>query len=154
MSGKSLKGFKMLTLGWDDGVSFVPLDFVLGAATDPSKRVCGITKEMHHRSCGARRRQEALRKATELLLPLLQRAKALGIWADDLLMDSWFAFPSVLAGVHELLPVICRAKDLPNVLYAFRGGNSAWAACTARRKSVRGGPNIWRARWWRAGVWR
>ena len=71
VSGKSLKGFKMLTLGWDDGVSFVPLDFVLGAATDPEKRVCGITRELHHRSCGARRRQEALRKATELLLPLL-----------------------------------------------------------------------------------
>ena len=121
VSGKSLKGFKMLTLGWDDGVSFVPLDFVLGAATDPSKRVCGITKEMHHRSCGARRRQEALRRATELLLPLLKRAKAQGIWADYLLMDSWFAFPSVLAGLHELLPVICRAKDLPNVLYRFQG---------------------------------
>ena len=44
VSGKSLKGFKMLTLGWDDGVSFVPLDFVLGAATDPSKRVCGVTQ--------------------------------------------------------------------------------------------------------------
>ena len=80
--GKSLKGFKMLPLGRDDGVSFVPLDFVLCAATDREKRVCGITKEMHHLSCGARRRQEALRKATELLLPLLKRAKAPGIWAD------------------------------------------------------------------------
>ena len=102
-------------------MSFVPLDFVLGAATDPEKRVCGMTKEMHHRSCGARRRQEALRKATELLLPLLKRAKAPGIWADYLLMDSWFAFPSVPAGLHELLPVICRAKDMPNVLYRFQG---------------------------------
>ena len=55
MSGKSLKGFKMLTLGRDDGVSFVPLDFVLGAATAPNKQVCGITREMHHRSCGVRR---------------------------------------------------------------------------------------------------
>ena len=121
VSGKSLKGFKMLTLGWDDGVSFVPLDFVLGAAGDPEKQVCGITKEMHHRSCGARRRLEALRKATELLLPLLKRTKAQGIWADYLLMDSWFAFPSVLAGLHELLPVICRAKDLPNIRYLFQG---------------------------------
>ena len=121
VSGKSVKGFKMLTLGWDDGVSFVPLDFVLCAATDPKQRVCGITKEMHQRSCGARRRQEALRKATELLPPLLNRAKALGIWADYLLMDSWFAFPSILASLHELLPVICRAKDMPNVHYRFQG---------------------------------
>ena len=125
MSGNCLKGFKMLTLGRHGGVSFVPLDFVLGAATDPSKRVCGVTKEMHHRSCGARRRQEALRKATELLLPLLNRAKALGIWADYLLMDSWFAFPSISARLHELLPVICRAKDCPTCSIAFRDGNSA-----------------------------
>ena len=43
-TGRYLKGFKLLALGWDDGVSFVPLDFVLCAATDPKKRVCGITK--------------------------------------------------------------------------------------------------------------
>ena len=55
VSGKSLKGFKMLTPGWDDGVSFAPLDFVLCAATGPETRVYGITKEMHHLSCGARR---------------------------------------------------------------------------------------------------
>ena len=36
-------------------------------------------------------------------------------------MDSWFAFPSILARLHELLPVICRAKDMPNVLYRFQG---------------------------------
>ena len=53
--------------------------------------------------------------------PLLKRAKALGIWADYLLMDSCFAFPSVLADLHELLPVLCRAKDMRNVLYRFRG---------------------------------
>ena len=119
--GKSVKGFKLLALGWGDGVSFVPLDFVLCAATDPNKRVCDITKEMDHHCCGYRRRREALRKATDLLLPLLKRTKALGIWADYLLMDSWFAFPSVLADLHALLPVICRAKDLPNVRYRFRG---------------------------------
>ena len=36
-------------------------------------------------------------------------------------MAGWFAFPSVLAGLHELLPVICRAKDMPNVLFRFQG---------------------------------
>ena len=36
-------------------------------------------------------------------------------------MAGWFAFPKVLAELHELLPVICRAKDLPNVRYNFQG---------------------------------
>ena len=117
--GKSVKGFKLLLLGWSDGVSFVPLDFVLCAATEAKQLVCDVTKEREHHCCGYRRRQEARHKATELLVPLLKRAKALGIWADYLLMDSWFAFPKVLAELHALLPVICRAKDLPNVRYNF-----------------------------------
>ena len=119
--GKSVKGFKLLTLGWGDGVSFVPLDFILCAAAESKNLICGVAKEMDHHCCGYRRRQEALRKATQLLTPLLKRAKALGIWADYLLMDSWFAFPKVLAELHELLPVICRAKDLPNIRYRFQG---------------------------------
>ena len=119
--GKSVKGFKLLLLGWSDGASFVPLDFVLCAATEAKKLVCDLAKEMDHHCCGYRRRQEARHKATELLVPLLKRAKALGMWADYLLMDSWFAFPKVLAELHALLPVICRAKDLPNVRYNFQG---------------------------------
>ena len=50
-------------------MSFVPLDFVLCAATAPNKRVCDITKEREHHCCGYRRCRAALRKATELLLP-------------------------------------------------------------------------------------
>ena len=79
--GKSVKGFKLLTLGWGDGVSFVPLDFILCAAAESKNLICGVAKEMDHHCCGYRRRQEAMRKATQLLTPLLKRAKALGIWA-------------------------------------------------------------------------
>ena len=42
--GRNLKGFKLLTLGWSDGNSFLPLDFVLCSSTNEEKRLQGITQ--------------------------------------------------------------------------------------------------------------
>ena len=41
-TGQSLKRFKLLTLGWSDGVSFLPLDFALCSSAKASKRLQGI----------------------------------------------------------------------------------------------------------------
>ena len=45
-ANRSLKGFKLMTLGWSDGVSFLPLDFILCSASEASKRLQGIRKEL------------------------------------------------------------------------------------------------------------
>jgi hypothetical protein len=49
---RNLKGFRLLTLGWSDGNSFLPLDFFLCSSTKPDKRLQGITKEIDKRNCG------------------------------------------------------------------------------------------------------
>jgi hypothetical protein len=113
----SLKGFKLLTLGWSDGVSFLPLDFTLCSSAKASKRVQGIKKELDKRCCGYKRRMEAMDKSTNHLEPMVKRVLARGIRADYLLMDSWFAFPSILATLGKHLPVICMGKDMPKVFY-------------------------------------
>lgn len=48
-TGRSLKGFKLMTLGWSDGNSFLPLDFVLCASANAEKRLQGIAKELDKR---------------------------------------------------------------------------------------------------------
>ena len=53
-SGTSLKGFKLLTLGWSDGFSFLPLDFVLCSSAKAEKRVQDIKKSLDKRTCGYR----------------------------------------------------------------------------------------------------
>jgi len=63
-SGRNLKGFKLLTLGWSDGNSFLPLDFVLCSSTKEDKRLQGITKELDKRSCGYKRRVEAITRTS------------------------------------------------------------------------------------------
>jgi DDE superfamily endonuclease len=58
-SGRNLKGFKLLTLGWSDRASFLPLDFALCSYAKAEKRVQGITKDLDKRTCGYKRRLEA-----------------------------------------------------------------------------------------------
>lgn len=112
-----LNGFKMLTLGWSDGVSFLPLDFVLRSSTEVKNRIQGVTKDLDKRTCGYRRRLEAMTKSTELVEDMVKRVLALGIKADYVLMDSWFSFPSVITALSRHVPVICMAKDMEKVHY-------------------------------------
>ncbi len=93
ITGRSLKGFKLLNMGWSDGFSFLPLYFVLCSSAKEEKRVKGITKVLDKRTCGYKRRQEATTKSTELLEAMVKRAISYGIKADYLLMDSWFCWP-------------------------------------------------------------
>jgi len=120
-SGTSLKGFKMLTLGWSDGASFLPLDFILCSSAKAEKRVQDIKKELDKRTCGYKRRLEAITKSTQHLENMVKRALALGVKAEYILMDSWFCWPAILAKLGRHLPVICMAKNMPKVFYRHEG---------------------------------
>jgi DDE superfamily endonuclease len=120
-SGTSLKGFKMLTLGWSDGASFLPLDFILCSSAKAEKRVQDIKKELDKRTCGYKRRLEAITKSTKHLENMVKRALALGVKAEYILMDSWFCWPAILAKLGRHLPVICMAKNMPKVFYRHEG---------------------------------
>jgi len=76
---------------------------------------------MDKRCCGYKRRLEAMTKSTGHLESMVKRVLALGIRADYLLMDSWFAFPGLLATLGKHLPVICMGKDMPKVFYRHQG---------------------------------
>jgi len=62
-----LKGFRTLTLAWSDGASLIPLDFASLSSATPCNRYQNVTKNLDRRSCGAKRRREAVTKSTELL---------------------------------------------------------------------------------------
>ena len=115
-----IKGFKMLTLGWTDGNSFAPLDFALLSSRKERSRVNGVAKQIDKRSCGGIRRKEAVSNTMELLEPMVKRALATGVDASCILMDSWFAFPSVIEALHKHRSVICMLKDLPTLQYCHK----------------------------------
>lgn len=118
---KSLRGFSLLTLGWSDGFSFIPLDFVLGSSANEKSRIQEAKKLIDKRTCGHQRRLEAVCKATDLLETMIKRVLAAGIDADYLLMDSWFSFPAIIATLSRHCPVICMLKNMPQVFYKYEG---------------------------------
>ncbi|MDO9042332.1 MAG: transposase [Desulfocapsaceae bacterium] len=118
-SHTSLKGFKLLTLRWSDGSSSLPLYFVLCSSANAEKRIQRIKKDLDKRTCGYKRRVEAMTKSTEHLEGMVKRVLSLGVKADYILMDSWFCWPAILAKLGQHLPVICMAKNMPTVLYRY-----------------------------------
>jgi hypothetical protein len=141
-SRKSLKGFKLLTLGWSDGASFLPLDFILCSSAKAEKRLQDVNKVLDKRTCGYRRRLEAMTKSTEQLEDMVKRALAFGIKADYILMDSWFCWPKILAQLGKHLPVISMAKDMPRVFYLHQGQAVRLGALYKRIKKRRGKARI------------
>ena len=117
---KFVKGFKMLTLGWSDGTTFLPVAFSLQSPRQEKKILCPADCKVDKRSAGYKKRTEATANTTEILLSLLDSAK--GLPAKYLLFDSWFAFPKTIASVvKRKLDVICMLKNTPNIHYFYQG---------------------------------
>lgn len=108
-TNRFFKGFRMLTLGWSDGHSFMPIDFSL--LSSKKAQINGISESIDKRTSGYKRRVEALQTAPEQIPTMLKRAVNSGIDATYVLMDSWFTQPQLIkAIVEEGLDVIGMVK--------------------------------------------
>ncbi|WP_058306276.1 IS4 family transposase [Gracilibacillus massiliensis] len=105
------KGFRMLTLGWSDGATFIPVDFSL--LSSKKSQINGISSKVDKRSSGYKRRVEALQTAPEQLPGMVERAMNAGIDASYVLMDSWFTYQPLVKEIKEQgLDVIGMVKNL------------------------------------------
>ncbi|MEH7356190.1 transposase [Neobacillus drentensis] len=105
------KGFRMLTLGWSDGATFIPVDFSL--LSSKTSQINGITSKIDKRSSGYKRRLEALQSAPEQIPDMIQRALNAGIDASYVLMDTWFTHQPLIKNIKELgIDVIGMVKNL------------------------------------------
>jgi len=120
-TGRYLRGFRLLTICWSDGVSCLPLDFALLSSSDKKNRFHESEKTMDKRCCAFKRRTEATTKATKLLAPMVKRILTAGINARYILMDSWFTMPANICALREHLHVIGMIKKTPKVFYEHDG---------------------------------
>ena len=105
------KGFRMLTLGWSDGATFLPIDFSL--LSSKTSQINGISSKIDKRSSGYKRRLESLQTAPEQIPDMIQRAMNAGIEASYVLMDTWFTHQPLIKDIKEQgLDVIGMVKKL------------------------------------------
>ena len=115
------RGFRLLTLGWSDGNTFIPVDTQPLTSEDKEKRL-QQAKDVDKRSCGYKHRLMAQMKAPLVMIEMLRSVIAAGIYAQYVLCDSWFSAPvTILKIVAEKLHVITMVKKTKKVLYRYGG---------------------------------
>ncbi|MCL6558661.1 MAG: transposase [Firmicutes bacterium] len=117
-----VRGFRKLTMGWSDGASFVPLAFALLSSSKPEHRLYEQGPEVPAGSPGAARRAEAVLKATEVFVNLLDEILTHTRAFQYVLFDSWFSWPTVIKAIKSReREAICMLKDMQNIFYGYNG---------------------------------
>lgn len=115
-------GFNMLTVGWTDGVSFIPL---LGKLLCASTKRNLLYEKGHHadwRTLATRRRDEATLGKPQIVLNALEKLNGYARIASHVLFDSWFSSTALVMSVRELgYEVVCRLKNTPKQTFLFKG---------------------------------
>ena len=131
-------GFRMLTLGWTDGSTFIPVNSVLLSSENRKSRI-NDAASVDKRSAGYKRRQLSMEKGTTAMLELLKTAKNAGIPAKYVLFDSWFSSPSTLHAVKALdYDVIGMVKKTPKMFFRYNNEDMPLTSIYKKNKKRRG----------------
>lgn len=131
-------GFRMLTLGWSDGSTFIPVNSVLLSSENEKNRI-NEAVELDKRTIGYKRRQLSMSKGTHAMLELLRTAKSVDIPAKYVLFDSWFTSPSTLHAVKEIgYDVIGMVKKTPKMFFRYNGTDMSLPSIYRLNKKRRG----------------
>ena len=120
-SMKYRKGYRLMTLGWTDGNTFLPINSCL-LASSKEHNLIGPVEQFDGRSLAAKRRKFAQMKGTEVMIELLRNAHSAGHSADYVLFDTWFSSPAQLLAVKDLgLDSIAMIKKSSRIYYEYEG---------------------------------
>ena len=135
---KYLFGFRMLTLGWSDGSSFLPVNSILLSTENRKNRINEAT-EVDKRTVGYKRRKLSMEKGTQAMLTLLDAARKATIPAKYVLFDSWFSSPSTLHAVKSMgYDVIGMVKKTPKMFFRYNGEDMPLTSIYNKNKKRRG----------------
>ena len=131
-------GFRMLTLGWSDGSTFLPVNSVLLSSENKKNRV-NEAAAVDKRTAGYRRRVLSMQKGTLTMLELLKAAQKAAIPASYVLFDSWFSSPGTLHAVKSIgYDVIGMVKKTPKMFFRYNGEDMSLTTIYSRNKKRRG----------------
>jgi predicted nucleic acid-binding Zn finger protein len=112
VSKRFILGYKLLTMGYWDGASFIPLDFSLHRERGSNKdKPFGLKKKEYRKQYRKKREKEThswdrAREADstkiESALKMFWRAISQGVKVDYLLMDSWFTCEAFVRAVKRV----------------------------------------------------
>jgi len=116
---KYKKGFRLLTLSWSDGSTLLPINSCLLSSTNEKNRY-QEQRTVDRRTLAFKRRAQSQSKSNDVLLQLIDQAKAAGHSAKYMLFDSWFAMPVTIQNIKDRgIDTIAMVKKSSRISYGY-----------------------------------
>ena len=136
-SKKLVKGLNIVSLNYSDGFTNLMLDFTLSFGNYAKVKMEDFTNELNYRTNGYKRRKEGLTDKNQIAIEMIKRALKQGIYADYLLVDSWYSKPIFIKQIaDEGLAVISRLAN-NNKIWNFLGKQKTLEAIYKQFKKIK-----------------
>ena len=109
---RKIRGINVVSLNYSDGYSNFMLDFAINMGNYARVKFEEFTQEVDVRTTAYKRRLEIMNGKSKIAIDMVTRALKSGVYADYLLVDSWYSKPAFLKEMKELgLKVISRIAN-------------------------------------------
>ncbi len=109
---RKIRGLNIVSLNYSDGFSNFMLDFAIAMNKYARVAVEDFTNKIDHRTNAHKRRLETMKGKLQIAIDMVKRAVNSGIYADYLLVDSWYSKPVFIQEMNTLgLRVISRIAN-------------------------------------------
>lgn len=115
-----IRGINVISLNYSDGLSNFMLDFAINMGKHARVKIDEMLGELNHRTTAYKRRAEIMKGKHQLAIDMVKRAVKSGVYADYLLVDSWYSKPIFLKEMEDLgMKVISRMAN-NNSIWNFK----------------------------------
>lgn len=134
---RNIRGINVVSLNYSDGYSNFMLDFAINMGNYARVKFEEFTQELDVRTIAYKRRLEILDGKSQIAIDMVTRALKSGVYADYLLVDSWYSKPIFLKKMNDLgLKVISRIAN-NNKIWNFKDKEKTLNAMYEKFKNLK-----------------
>ena len=134
---RKVRGINVVSLNYSDGFSNFMLDFAIAMNKYARVAIEDFTNKIDHRTNAHKRRLETMKGKSQIAIEMIKRAVNSGIYADYLLVDSWYSKPVFIQEMNTLgLRVISRMSN-NNKIWNFIGKEKTLEAIYNKFKEIK-----------------
>ena len=134
---RTVRGINVVSLNYSDGFSNFMLDFAIVTNKYARVLIGSFKNIIDTRTNAHKRRLETLKGKSQIAIDMVKRAVNSGIYADYLLVDSWYSKPSFIKEMNDLgLKVISRMAN-NNKIWNFIGDRKTLTGIYEKYKKLK-----------------
>jgi hypothetical protein len=134
---RTIRGINIVSLNYSDGYSSFMLDFAIAMGNYARVKLEEFAQELNSKTTAYKRRLEIMEGKSQIAIDMVKRAIKSGLYADYLLVDSWYSKPVFIKEMNDLgLKVISRIAN-NNKIWNFTGKEKTLNAIYEKQKKLK-----------------